>query len=108
LTVRFKQNYLNNAERGLIANKLAFLLSLNSWKILESKYNFNQGTLRRLLPQDDSLELADRARRSRKLQDAATGVTTSVVTFTVLAEPTSAVYPPPIVRALLTDRNWRN
>jgi hypothetical protein len=95
--VRFKQNYLNNAERGLIANKLAFLLSLNSWKILESKYNFNQGTLRRLLPESPYAEFVDQVRRSRNLQDAATGIATSTVTFTVLAEPTSAVYPPPIV-----------
>ena len=95
VTVRFSQNYINSAERELISKKLAFLMSLNPWKVVESKYTYQQLQGRRMLGQK---------RHSRVLQTTVQEETFSLVTFTILAEPTSAVYPPPVELGKLLNR----
>ena len=102
VTLQFNQNYLNSAERVLISQRVAFALSLNSWKVQESKYTYSQLQGRRLLQSahEEHAEYAanhgeELIRASRNLQTLQQ-VTTSQVTFTVLPEPTSAVYPPPV------------
>lgn len=97
----------------MISQRVAFALSLNSWKVQESKYTFQQLQGRRLLT-EDSHEIFDEhhglevVRASRNLQTLQQ-VTTSQVTFTVLPEPTSAVYPPPVqLAALLNTENKKS
>jgi hypothetical protein len=102
---------LNSAERALISRTVAFALSLNSWKVQESKYTYSQLQGRRLLTsggeiaeqseisENHGLELVRASRNLQTLQQ----VTTAQVTYTVLAEPTSAVYPAPVQLAALLN-----
>lgn len=57
LTLQFLQNFLNSAKRQLIAQEVAFLLSLNPWKVQESKYTYTQLQSFRLL--QEVPEMAD-------------------------------------------------
>ena len=82
MDLRFRQTYINSAERELIAERVAFLLSLLPHKVEEKKYDFGTtvGPTRRVLQTDAELEDL-----------------TSTLTLTVLAEPLNGVYPPPYV-----------
>lgn len=42
ITLNFLQNYINSAERELISKEIAFLLSLLPFKVVESKYTYQQ------------------------------------------------------------------
>ena len=93
MDLRFRQTYINSAERLLITKRVAFLLSLLPEKVEEKKYNFEVS----LAP-----GLARLRRRRRELQTEVVASEldelTSKMTVTVLADPKSAVYPAPIVR----------
>lgn len=80
--LRFRQTYINSAERGLIANRVAFLLSLLTHKVEEKKYDFAVTLGPSRVLQSES-----------ELEDL-----TSTLTLTVLAEPENEVYPTPYVR----------
>lgn len=87
--LRFRQTYINSAERLLIAKRVAFLLSLLPFKVEEKKYEFGVT----LAP-----GVQRRERRARLLQtEEELEQVTSTLTLTVLASPESSVYPAPIV-----------
>lgn len=66
---------------------MAFLLSLLPYKVEEKKFNF--GTAEE---------------NARLLQEAAVDEVTSLVSFTILADPLSSIYPAPIVSILVYNR----
>lgn len=94
ITLKFNQNYINSAERELISDQIAFQLSLLPFKVQQSKYTYQQ-LQGRLLQEETEGILSERVLsqpRGLQVQEE----TSSKVTFTVLAEPTSPVYPPPV------------
>ena len=79
--MRFRQTFINSAERALIGEMMAFLLSLLPHKIEEKKYDFSVTVGPTRLIQESS-----------KIEDSS-----SLLTLTVLAEPLNEVYPSPYV-----------
>lgn len=87
--ITFAQSYINSAEKLSIFQYIAFLLSLRSPKVVEKAYNFDTSST--------SLTQATSAADDGTTIKTKTAQT--VLSFAVIAETKSKVYPTPIVLA---------
>ena len=79
--IGFLQSYINQAEKKLVFEYLAFLMSLKKEKIEETKYQFD------FIKNDNVIE-DDEGLSSQKIQ--------SILKFNVIAEHKSGIYPSPL------------
>ena len=109
--MRFKQSFLNSAERANIINTIAFVLSLPTskydnrnysilifFRVQERKYIISVSSTSRLLQDQKDQNDLDLQEENRALASE-----TSIIYLQIMAIPESSVYPSPVDLALLLN-----
>jgi len=99
-SLKFKQSFLNSAERANIIETIAFVLSLPTYKVQERKYIISVSSGSRLLEENENETLPTEVNEEGRMLASDISI---MMYLQIMAIPESSVYPSPVDLARLLN-----